>query len=250
MRPTLLQQRVEEASLNSWPALQTVLYDGWLLRFAKGYTRRANSVNALYGSRVDLHEKIDRCEAFYDQRGLPAVFRLTPFSLPGDLDRVLASRDYRSVDTTQVLVLGLGCRESPSLRPVLAGEATLDDWLRLFSRLGRSTREKERAHREILQAIPGKRLLMSISAPDGPVCCGMGVLEDGLFGLFDIVTDSRCRNEGYGTSLVSHMLNWAQDHGATHAYLTVVGTNAPARHVYAKFGFQEAYHYWYRVPGG
>jgi hypothetical protein len=29
----------EELLLNMWPALQTKLYDGWILRFANGYTK-------------------------------------------------------------------------------------------------------------------------------------------------------------------------------------------------------------------
>jgi hypothetical protein len=49
--------------------LQTVLYDGWLLNFANGYTRRANSVQTLYPSTLDLEEKIDYCEALYTREG-------------------------------------------------------------------------------------------------------------------------------------------------------------------------------------
>ena len=46
----------EELSLNALPALQTQFYDGWVFRYTSGYgyTNRANSVNLLYPSMLDL----------------------------------------------------------------------------------------------------------------------------------------------------------------------------------------------------
>ena len=80
------------------------------------------------------------------------------------------------------------------------------------------------------------------------MACGLGVLEQDYFGLFDLVTAPQQRNKGYGAALVAGMLHWARHHGASHAYLQVLRSNAAARHLYAKLGFQDAYPYWYRVP--
>ena len=52
-------RQIEELSLNAHPGIKTELYDGWILRFANGYTNRANSVNMLYGGSINLEEKID-----------------------------------------------------------------------------------------------------------------------------------------------------------------------------------------------
>ena len=71
-------RQIEEAGLNAWPAHQQMLYDGWLLRFADGYTKRANSVNPVYRSNLEIDEKIKTCQEIYRNQGLPAVFRLTP----------------------------------------------------------------------------------------------------------------------------------------------------------------------------
>jgi len=53
---------IEELSLNHWQPLSTLLYDGWVLRFADGYTKRANSINPIHYSTCDLQEKIKECE--------------------------------------------------------------------------------------------------------------------------------------------------------------------------------------------
>ena len=55
----------EELSLNAWPSLQTQFYDGWVLLYTNGYsyTSRANSVNLLYPSTLDVYEKIAECES-------------------------------------------------------------------------------------------------------------------------------------------------------------------------------------------
>ncbi len=51
---------IEEISMDAWPSAQTLLYDGWVLRFSGGYTRRANAVYPLYSSSLDVNEKNPR----------------------------------------------------------------------------------------------------------------------------------------------------------------------------------------------
>src|SRR5262249_29851311 len=58
----VIEHIVEEAAMKAWPALEEVLLDGWLLRFSRGYTKRANSVNPLYPSALPLEDHVRQCE--------------------------------------------------------------------------------------------------------------------------------------------------------------------------------------------
>ena len=240
----MLTQRIEEAGLNAWPALQQMLYDGWVLRFSKGYTKRANSANALYPSTIDTREKVAFCEVQYKTRGLRPIFRITPFA-PADLDAILETHGYELIDTTLVLHLELG-QTFPT--PGSVREISLADWLPIFCRLKSSSLEEHQTHREILETILGRCFYASLTVSGEPVSCALGVLEGEFFGLFDVVTAPEHRSKGHGTALLSSMLNWAQENGAHHAYLGVVELNSPARRLYDKLGFREVYRYWYRVP--
>ena len=57
--------------------------------------------------------------------------------------------------------------------------------------------------------------------------------------ILDITVSGDRRNEGIGTQLFLKLLGAARDKGVDSVYLEVRVGNAPARHLYEKFGFEE-----------
>jgi N-acetylglutamate synthase len=242
----MLERRIEEASLNSWPALQQMHFDGWVMRFSNGYTRRANSITPLYTSLLPAQEKIVACENLYRKKQLPTIFRFLSFSSTADdLDALLAQQGYQHVD--HVLTLSTELTSIPTAWNSSLHNVPLAEWLALFCQFKQASIEQHQPHHEMLKRIVPDPLCAVLYNDGLPVTCGLGVLENDVFGMFDIVTDPQQRNKGYGTQLISSMLGWARQNGARYAYLQVVNTNQPALHVYTKLGFHELYYYWYRV---
>jgi len=240
-------RQLEELALNALPALQTTLYDGWLLRFANGYTRRANSVSPLYPASLDLDEKIAVCEQLYAARGLAPVFKLTSAAQPPELDAVLAQRGYRGDAHTSVQTLAL--RQLPTLNtnPVVLAEKLTDDWCAAFFQLSMVDARYIPTMTQMLRNIAGGPCFALLHHEGIPIAVGLAVLDRGYVGLFDIVTVANARRQGCATALVLQLLHWGQTRGAHHAYLQVMHTNSPAIRLYAKLGFREVYTYWYRV---
>ena len=79
------------------------------------------------------------------------------------------------------------------------------------------------------------------------IACGLGVLQCGFIGFYDIVTDPAFRRQGHAIHLIESLLGWAGEQGARRAYLQVVLSNTPALALYARLGFRELYQYWYRA---
>ena len=238
---------IEELSMNAWPAMQTLHYDGWVLRFADGYTKRANSVYPLYDSEMDLDEKIEFCKSFYRDLGLPAVFKMTEASTPADLDTRLDALGYRldSPTSVQTLDLGKGKHEIPS-DVDLASDDT-EAWHEAFARMNNVSPDRRATHENILHAILPDKCYASISVEGHIIGCGLGVLQAGYLGIFDVVIDPDHRGQGYGTRLMDALLVWGVQQGANAAYLQVMCDNEPALGLYEKLGFQEKYQYWYRI---
>ena len=100
-----LIRTIEEASFNAWPPLKQRVLDGWLLRFADGYTRRSNSVNAIYPGTMDTAIKVALCERIYRGNPLGFVFKISPLVQPPGLDGLLQNMGYRRDAETSVQVL-------------------------------------------------------------------------------------------------------------------------------------------------
>jgi len=239
-------RRLEELSLNSSAPPGQLLYDGWLLRLAPGKAKRARSVNAVYPSTRDLGEKIAYCEALYARAGLPALFRLTPFVQPAQLDAELERRGYGRFDATSVQCAPI----ADGLPASSAKPVELGSWIDLVGHLRGSPEEHRIAHRARLSGMPLALRALAIEREGRAVAAGLTIVEDDCAGLFDIVTDERVRRQGHAHDLVAGLLRAARELGARHAYLQVQGVNDPARRLYAQFGFVERYEYWYRGREG
>lgn len=239
--------RIEEMSLNGWPALQTVVYDGWLLRFANGYTKRSNSISPLYGHTLELDAKIRTCETLYAKRGIRPVFKITPFIQPASLDDKLASLGYEFIDHTLVKTIHLEEVREPSHSEIWLGNAPSESWLDAVAMFSGLSEEQRTVTRMMMEQSPLLKCFAVLHDNGLPVACGLAVIEDGWIGLYDIVTDPGNRNRGFGEQLILHLLQWGRREGATQGYLLVVKNNAPANRIYDKIGYVQQYEYWYRV---
>lgn len=242
-------REIEEFTLNAWPALRQVLLDGWVLRFADGYTRRSNSVNPLYTGAADVLEKVRACEGTYDSVGLPTTFKLTPDSIPAGLDRLLLDRGYReaagaSVQRCDLANLSVAAESSVTLR---VWDAPADEWLDAFASFNSVKSRDRQTLRAIIAAIVPARRLIAVADDGAIVACGLGVAQPPFVGLFDIVTRPDRRKRGIGAQVVSSLLAWGREQGATVGCLQVMRDNPPAWALYAKLGFREAYRYTYFV---
>ena len=261
-----MELAIEELSLAAWPALQTELYDGWVLRFAEGHTKRSNSVSSLYAGSLGLEEKIAHCEAAYADRGLPTTFKILDAPAAGEahrlLDAALAERGYGRVDETAVMALELGapwrfgCTPRGGIAPRLPEGASLrvegrisPAWIGGYCSCSKLWEKREIVGRMLDNAVPGIAAASVLAEGGGIVACGYGAMGRGWVGLFDIVVKEEWRRRGLGEALVRAILAEAARRGSERAYLQVVSGNAPAEGLYRALGFREAYRYWYRRKG-
>lgn len=241
--------RMEERSMNAWPSLQTLLYDGWVIRFSGGYTKRANSICPIYSSGLDVEEKINYCEKLYTSNQLPVVYKLTKACNPADLDLILEKRGYRRIDETAVRIAQIDEENCYTNQFEVKAEYDFTrEWVStLITCTSMSNADKIDVMKKMLSNITGDRVCVRINLADEPVACGFGVIEDGYMGIYDIVVNPSYRGRGYGRAIMQELLREARKKNIDKAYLSVVVGNTIAERLYDSLGFKEIYRYWYRV---
>lgn len=238
---------IEEMSLNALPALENMVYDGWLMKFSKGYTRRANSIYPLYESSCDINKKIRKCEEIYNSKGLNVIYKVTSEAYPDNLDSILEKHGYKVDAPTSVQVLDLDNITEPENENLIVSTAVNEEWLDYFCRIDNVSDEKKEILETILKSIIPEKYFILMQKDGKVIGTGLGVLEDDFVGVYNIAIDKDYRNKGFGKELVLSLLKIGKEHGAKRSYLQVTLNNASALKLYSNIGFNEEYKYWYRI---
>jgi GNAT superfamily N-acetyltransferase len=242
---------LERSALAAWPAEHVEELAGWRLRAMSGVTRRANSVWACERSGdLSLAERIERVERFYDARGLPALFHISPVTEPPELDRALELRGYvvdAPVSVQVALPPEVCARANPSsqARVELTREPT-EPWLEISARKGRYA-NVESVYRGLLQRL-GTSAHYALARVAGlPAAVGLGTVHGDWFGVCSMLTLPGQRRAGLGRAVLAALAGRALERGCSSLYLQVELENTPARGLYASAGFRHRYGTHYRL---
>jgi N-acetylglutamate synthase len=204
--PLVAQRR----ALALWPDLTTEPLGDWTLRHSPTSTaRRANSVLAFGPSGVP--DDYDRVVGFYAARSSRPIAAVLPDSAEDELFR---SHGWvpESDDADTLFQISPVSR---ALRGLDVPDATYDeDGDVVTVRLGEHAR-------------------------------GTAAYADDWVGFRGIEVTPEHRRQGLGVAVMAALLEWGAEHGATTAYLQVLGDNAPALALYDRLGFVTHHAYRY-----
>jgi N-acetylglutamate synthase len=241
---------IDELAANGWPTLVNQGLGGWRLRYANGVSLRANSClpNGWHGP-TSLEERLAAVEQFYASRSLPACYQLCPAAQPADLDAILAARGYRSISETMVQTVDLATmlQATTSSAAVQIEPGLSEQWLDCYL-LAEHGRTEQRAGRAAIFSQIGPPTAYASCWLGGTLAAvGLGVAERGWLGIFCMATLPEFRRQGAARAIIAGLGQWAQQNGASHAYLQVSVENSTAQALYTGFGFATLYRYHYRT---
>jgi N-acetylglutamate synthase len=241
-----LVETLEKRLVNAWPAIETLVLDGWLLRFARGYSKRANSASPMAANAMLDAPAIHHAASLFRAQKIRPTFRLTPLAA-ADADTMLADAGFvlfdNSLCLTAPLRLGQGRRDP---RVTIASQATAR-WITAAAASYGGDKADHSALGEIVSRIRPAAAFAALVRDGTDLAWGLGVAERGFVGLFDIVVAPQARGGGLGRAMVTSLMAWGRGEGAHSAYLQVRDTNAAALSLYRSLGFTEAYAYTHRI---
>lgn len=241
--------QIEGATLTAWPALKQV-HDGlWLWRYARGYTKRANSIQCLDPSDGGhAEERLHRLVQLSDAHGVPPVFRVTPLTPPEIVD-VLDGLQWEEFEASLVMAMEMPHVDFPVEFNVRYFDPTDPEWYKAQSHMSAYSPETTGILSQILGTIACETQGILVYHKAGlPVAAVLACHTSGMGIYLNVVTHPSARGMGYGRAAMAAALNWTRSRGARHSAIQVLADNIPAITLYTSLGFGEVYPYSYRRP--
>jgi len=232
---------IEHAGYLAWSPEETAGIDGWSLASNGGFTRRLNSATADGVADTSLETR-DAINAWLADRCAPMTIRVTPLIDTDTVAECERTWGLESVDETFVMTRPLTSDSDTSgVEFVDAGDVSFVD--ELFALNGR-TNSVRRQWQGIVERTGSSATGLRI--PGDAV--GFVAVNDGIASLFSVAVRPSLRRQGVATRIMDAAFVWAVERNAEIMALQVLGTNEPARKLYQKLGFVDAYMYRYLQP--
>lgn len=235
--PVVGDSELEAIASRAWPATETAALGGWTLRYAGGFTRRANSVLVDGDPGLALDEALAAVGRWYGERGA------TPYLQVPDSSPYAAAVDARGWVREADTVVRTAPLAPLTRLPRAEEEVTLArtpdaGWLAAYHRTG----DLAQAALEVVRGGP------SVWFASAPGAIGRAVVEGPwvLFGVVEVIPERR--RQGLATAVMGALARRAAEEGATAAYLQVEADNGGARILYDRLGFTDHHGYHYRRP--
>lgn len=236
----------EWGCLNAWPALASVVHDGWVLRFANGLTRRANSANPLHDGARLSGGTLQYFENLFRAVDLPLIIRV-PTLLDASVDAALARYGFTAEGESIVLygeLAELPNEWEASVDVLSAPDAT---WRDAITQLQGRTEAQRATYEDIIFSIVLPAGFASLKVEDEVVALAYGAIDGDLLCCESVVTAERHRGRGYGRRLMAGLFGWARRHHATAVCLQVEAHNTAGLALYRGLGLDtELHRYHYR----
>ncbi|MFE2376979.1 GNAT family N-acetyltransferase [Streptomyces sp. NPDC059398] len=271
--PSATFPELARATARAWQPVESEQLGDWQLRAAvqevprdarrrgaeagrrEGFTRRANSVLPLGDPGCPLDEALERVDAWYAERGLPAYVQLSTGN-EGTQELLAAGLEQRGWTrevSALVRIAALAPLGDPS-RPLedtvarVALSRSCDaSWLARYQRCS----APDPAVLAVLGSGPST-WFASVAGPDGvPLAIGRCVTDGRWAGFMAVEVDPAVRRQGLASAVMTALARRALDEGASAAWLQVEEENTGARALYDGMGFRthhSYHHYRQHIP--
>ncbi|CAN5671984.1 GNAT family N-acetyltransferase [soil metagenome] len=237
-------EAIERATLAAVAPEEVLEIDGWLIGLDPGSIRRAASAVPLSHDLPADSAVLDQIEAAYAERGLTPAFRIADGSGLEEVRAELARRGYAFEQPTLVkTAVASAVTAVTDLSPAEIAERPDDAWAAVF--LGEGFDPVDGAYRvKALSRSPGARFGM-VRDGDKTIAVGCGSFGHGWASFHGMRTDLSRRGEGLAGRVLAGLAGEAMSRGIERAFLQVEEKNAPARSLYRRAGFTQAWRYFY-----